>query len=308
MQINREEDEIVSNPILVIMAAGLGSRYGGLKQLDALGPNGETLLAYALYDAAQAGFKKTLFIIRREFEAAFIEKIKPVTPSGMEIGFAYQELSDLPDEFQPPADRIKPWGTAHALFCARALIDAPFAVQNADDFYGASAYKALYKALLELNPHESCMVGYRLEHTLSEHGSVSRGICEIEEDQLVRVTEHTEIRRDSKTRDIFSATYQQRLAPDLRCSMNFWGFHPQFMKYLEKQCSEFLQAQGDELSAEWYIPSVVSRLIDDHEITTRIISCESHWFGVTYPADKEPVRQALAALHQQGDYPPTLGE
>ena len=297
----------MNNPMLVIMAAGMGSRYGGLKQLDALGPNGETLLAYALYDAFRAGFRKTIFIIRREFEAAFIEKIKAVLPSGMEIGFAYQELSDLPSGCQPPADRIKPWGTAHALFCARTLIDAPFAVQNADDFYGAAAYKALYEALLELNEHESCMVGYRLENTLSKHGSVSRGICEVEQDQLVRVTEHKQIIRDTHTQDILSVDFQQRLAPELRCSMNFWGFHPQFVTHLEDACRAFLKAHGDDLAAEWYIPSIVSHLIDTHEMTTRMIPCESRWFGVTYPEDKEHVIEALATLHQQGDYPPRLG-
>ena len=294
---------------LIIMAAGMGSRYGGLKQMDPLGPNGETLIEYALFDAARAGFTKVVFVIRHHFEDAFKEKIAPFIPPSLQVHYAFQELDALPPGFHVPEGREKPWGTAQAVLTAKPFINEPFAVQNADDFYGVEAYKTLYTALQSLNDHETCMVGYRLQNTLSPYGSVSRGICQTNEERyLTHITEHTHIETQNNGRDTVSIHDQTatRLPDDAICSMNFWGFSVSFMEDLESYFIQFLQEYGQDIRSEWYIPTVITNMIQKQENTVKVLSCESNWFGVTYTEDKPYVIQALAEQHQQGNYPPSL--
>ena len=294
---------------LIIMAAGMGSRYGGLKQLDPLGPNGETLIEYALYDAARAGFTKVVFVIRRDFEDEFKDKIEPFIPPSLQAYYAYQDLTALPPGFQVPNEREKPWGTAQAILTAKPYISEPFAVQNADDFYGAEAYKTLFTALQTLNDNECCMIGYRLRNTLSPHGHVSRGICQTnEEGHLTNITEHAHIEIQKNGNDIFSIDNQTAtpLPEDTICSMNFWGFSSCFMQTLEAYFVEFLNKHVHEIHAEWYIPTVIAEIIRKRDKVINVLSCESNWFGVTYAEDKPHVMQALADQHQQGNYPTSL--
>ncbi|MFL2877006.1 MAG: NDP-sugar synthase [Pontiellaceae bacterium] len=294
---------------LIIMAAGMGSRYGGLKQLDSLGPNGETLIEYALFDAARAGFTKVVFVIRRDFEDAFKDKIEPLIPPVLQACYAYQELTALPPGFHVPKEREKPWGTAQAVLTAKPYINEPFAVQNADDFYGAEAYQTLYTALQTLNDHECCMVGYRLRNTLSPHGQVSRGICQTDEEgRLTHITEHTHIEIQKNGNDIVSIDNQTAtpLPEDAICSMNFWGFSTLFMQTLETYFVEFLDKHVHEIDAEWYIPTVIAEMIRKEDNVINVLSSESNWFGVTYAKDKPHVMQALADQHQQGNYPTSL--
>ena len=293
---------------LIIMAAGMGSRYGGLKQMDPLGPNGETLMEYALFDAARAGFTKVVFVIRRDFEDAFKDKIAPFIPPSLQASYAYQELDALPPGFQVPEGRENPWGTAQAVLTAKPFINEPFAVQNADDFYGAEAYQTLYTALQSLNENESCMVGYRLQNTLSPHGHVSRGICQTQKGYLTHIIEHTHIETQNTRTNIVSIHNQiaTPLPEDAICSMNFWGFSTSFMEELENYFIQFLREHGHEMHSEWYIPTVIAEIIQKQDNAVNVLSCESNWFGVTYAEDKPHVMQALAEQHQQGNYPPSL--
>ncbi|MAS97954.1 MAG: nucleotidyltransferase [Kiritimatiellaceae bacterium] len=294
---------------LVIMAAGMGSRYGGLKQMDSLGPNGEMLIEYALFDAARAGFTKVVFVIRRDFEEAFKEKISDLIPSTLRTYYAYQELDALPPGFTVPDGREKPWGTAQAVLTAKPFISEPFAVQNADDFYGAEAYQTLCTALQSLKDNESCMIGYRLRNTLSPHGHVSRGICQTnEESYLAHITEHTHIKTQTNGNDIVSIHNEKinSLPTDAICSMNFWGFPASFIQEIETYFIQFLKEYGSEINSEWYIPTLIAELIKKERTAVKVLSCESNWFGVTYSEDKPHVMQALLKQHKCGDYPTSL--
>jgi NDP-sugar pyrophosphorylase family protein len=294
-------------PALIIMAAGMGSRYGGLKQMDPVGPNGECLLEYSIYDAIRAGFGKVVFVIRRDFETEFTEQIGSRFEDRIVVQYAFQALDDLPQGFSVPEGRSKPWGTGQAVLACKDLIREPFVVQNADDFYGAEAYQTIARGFAELNADESCMVGYRLRNTLSPFGSVSRGVCETENGYLEAVTERTEIIADAAgTVQYIENGVATEMTGDEIVSMNFWGFAPAFFETLEAQFIDFLTAHGNALKSEWYIPNIVTRMMDNGETKIKVLSSDSQWFGVTYPDDRPQVAAALKAMHDSGAYPAHL--
>ncbi|QBG46141.1 nucleotidyltransferase [Verrucomicrobia bacterium S94] len=294
-------------PTLLIMAAGMGSRYGGLKQLDPVGPNGETLLEYSIFDAIQAGFGRVVFVIRRDFENAFKEQVGSKFTEKIDVQYAFQSLSDLPAGFSIPEGRTKPWGTGQAVLCAKDLISEPFCVQNADDFYGAEAYRTITEAFPALKENESCMVGYRLKNTLSPNGSVSRGVCKTDNGYLSEITERTEIitNKAGTVQYIENGTAFDMTGNEI-VSMNFWGFAPQFFQSLEEKFIEFLQNRGCEQKSEWYIPDIVTRMMHNGETRIKILSSDARWFGVTYPEDRPAVVQALKSMHESGIYPGKL--
>lgn len=292
-------------PALLVLAAGLGSRYGGLKQMEAVGPSGETLLDYAVYDAWRAGFRRVVFVIRRDFESAFREKVCSRYADKMVVDTVFQALDDLPAGFTPPPEREKPWGTGHAVWCARQTLPENFAVINADDFYGADAFKALADFLGRQpasGPSSTsyAMVGYRLSATLSEAGTVSRGICTVGPDGfLTHITERTGIARS----DIGPGG---SLQGDERVSMNCWGFTPSLFGPLDQAFRVFLQTNGRESKAEFYLPTAVSGMIAAGAATVRMLPTTAEWFGVTHREDKGRVQAALASLVAAGAYPATL--
>ncbi len=293
---------------LLVLAAGMGSRYGGLKQLDPMGPNGETVLDYSVYDAIRAGFNKVVFVIRRDFEEAFKSAVGNKFESKIEVSYAFQELDDLPDGYTVPEGRQKPWGTAHAVRAARNQIDAPFAVINADDFYGQDAYARIARYFsqgIEVDQLHLCMVGYPLQNTLSEHGAVNRGICSVEDGVLVSVEEHMEIQSDANGR-IHGATVDGtsvELSPKSPVSMNFWGFTPALFSEIESCFIQFLNVRGQELKSEYYLPDIVNDLIASNKAKCVVIETDSTWFGVTYPDDKPFVQASIADLVEEGLYP-----
>lgn len=296
-------------PTLVIMAAGMGSRYGGLKQIDPMGPSGETLIEYSVYDALRAGFGKVVFIIRKDFSTAFKDAVGSRFEGRIEVGYAYQELDALPEGFSVPSGREKPWGTGQAILACKEVVDTPFAVQNADDYYGAEAFKVMAQELqgMASKSTDSCMVGFELQNTLSPNGSVSRGICEVKDGYLESVVERLTIARnaeggvqDSGTGSLINMTGKEI------CSMNFWGFTPKFFQALESRFAAFLTAQGMEMKSEWFIPSIVDEMIHAGETRVKVMSSQDSWFGVTYPDDKATVAGELKAMHDAGKYPDAL--
>jgi len=296
-------------PALIIMAAGMGSRYGGLKQMDPVGPNGECLLEYSIYDAIRADFGKVVFVIRRDFEAEFKEQIGSRFEGRIDVRYAFQSIDDLPRGFSVPEGRTKPWGTGQAVLACKDLIREPFVVQNADDFYGAEAYRAIVQGFGTLRPDESCMVGYRLRNTLSPHGSVSRGICETVDGYLSTVVERLSIAvNEAGVVQYVENGNAVEMTGDEICSMNFWGFQPGLFNTLEQKFIAFLEAKGRELKSEWYIPNIIQDAIDTGETRVKVLSSDSQWFGVTYPEDRPAVAAALKALHDAGTYPPQLWE
>jgi UTP-glucose-1-phosphate uridylyltransferase len=288
------------SPALVILAAGMGSRYGGLKQMDPLGPNGETILDYSIRDARAAGFGQVVFIIRRDFEADFRTRIGERHAQGIEVRYAFQQLDDLPAGFAPPPGREKPWGTGHAVWCARQAVDRPFAVINADDFYGADSYRRLAQFLQTSNPHSTdfAMVGFRLGHTLSEHGTVARGLCQVDpKGWLSAVEEQTALEptpTGARARQPDGASLEFR--SDAIVSMNCWAFTPALFPLLGAQLTAFLREKGADAKAEFYLPAAVGALIASKEARVQVLPTEAHWFGVTYQADKPRVQAALRAL------------
>lgn len=295
-------------PTLVVMAAGMGSRYGGLKQIDPIGPNGEIVIDYSVFDALRAGFGRVVFIIRRDIEQAFREAVEPHFRGRVAVDYAFQALDDVPRGFSVPEGRQKPWGTGHAIRACRELVREPFAVINADDFYGRDAFQRLADALRANSPSAPnyVLVGYGLENTLSEHGSVSRGVCDVREGHLRRVTERTHIER--KGADIV-ADVEGTLVPlaaNTVVSMNMWGFTPALFPQLEKAFVHFLQASGHQLKTEMYIPSVVDGLISGGEARVTVVPTSARWLGMTYPEDKPLVRAGIQALIKTGEYPAKL--
>ena len=296
---------------LLVLSAGMGSRYGGLKQLDPMGPNGETVLDYSVYDAIRAGFSKVVFVIRRDFEEAFKSTIGSKFKSAINVEYAFQELDDLPDGYAVPEGRQKPWGTAHAVRAARDRIDAPFAVINADDFYGQDAYVQIARYFsqgVEAKQLQLCMVGYPLQNTLSEHGRVNRGICRVEAGVLRSVEEHLNIGRsaDGKILGSTSTETSVELLPTMLTSMNFWGFTPTFFSEIESSFAQFLAAHGEEPKSECYLPAVVNNLIQSEKAECKVIETSGNWFGVTYPDDKPFVQASIADLVKRGVYPEEL--
>ena len=290
----------------------MGSRYGGLKQMDPMGPNGETVLDYSVYDAIRAGFGRVVFIIREDFAEAFQQGVGARFADRIQVDYVFQRLDDLPSGFSVPEGRTKPWGTAHAVRAARFAVNEPFAVINADDFYGHDAY--LRAATFFANPpacacQASAMVGYPLENTLSDHGHVNRGICQIAAlDLLTNVEEYVNIERESDGQVRGNALDGKRhvVPTGSLVSMNFWAFGPAFFGQLEEAFSRFLAESGDQLKSECYIPTVVDHLIHGGHAQCRVLQTTSPWFGVTYPEDKPYVVQSIRKLITAGEYPEQL--
>ena len=298
-------------PTLLIIAAGMGSRYGGLKQIDPVGPNGEIIIDYSMYDAIQAGFKKVVFVIRHYFEEAFREKIGSKLDRRVETAYAYQELDSRLDGFELPEGREKPWGTGHAILVAKDVIDEPFAVINADDYYGPNAYQIMRQQLEKINAEQSdeyAMVGYVLRNTLSEYGTVARGICQHCPDMnMTNITERTSVRKNGDGAVFIDEEgAEQRLTGDEIASMNLWGFGPDIFHHLQRQFSEHLKRHGQEDKGEFYIPSVVDRLVQEGQKKVKILKTHDNWFGVTYPQDKEIAQTCIQKLIEQGIYPERL--
>lgn len=283
----------------------MGSRYGGLKQLDAVGPNGETLLDYSVQDAIRAGFARVVFLIRRDIEQEFREKVGARYAGKIDVGYAFQELTALPAGFSPPAGRTKPWGTAHAVWCAREAIKEPFAAINADDFYGAETFRAaagfLGRADEAAGPAHFAMVAFRLGRTLSEHGTVARGICNVGNGGMLDgIEELTDIARQPDGR---IASGDRLLGDNDAVSMNFWAFTTQVFPLLERELRRFLEAEGGSEKAECYIPSAVAGMVATGVAQVQVLETTSDWFGVTYREDRERVVQSIAALVAAGNYP-----
>jgi len=298
-------------PTLLILAAGMGSRFGGLKQVEPVGPNGEAIIDYSIYDAIKAGFGKVVFIIRESFADAFKENFDAKLKGKIEVEYVYQELDMLPEGFKLPEGREKPWGTAHAILVAKNVINEPFCALNADDFYGFNAYKAMAKFLTESeNSMEYSMVGYKLNDTLSEFGSVSRGICgEDKNNNLVKIVETLKIiKRGNEIISIENDGSETLLTGNEIASMNNWGFKPSVFEQLEKRFSQFLKTEIDKPKSEMYIPSVVFDLIDDKVATVKVLEANSPWFGVTYKEDKPFVIEKINVLIANNEYPEKLWE
>ncbi len=299
------------HPTLLILAAGMGNRYGSLKQLDAMGPNGETVLDYSVYDAIQAGFGKVVFVIRKDFASTFKASIGNKFEEHIEVDYALQELSDLPKGFSLPKDRKAPWGTAHAVRAARNLIHTPFAVINADDFYGRNAFIKIAEYFNQSQgaPElRTCMIGYQLANTLSHHGSVNRGLCTVYNGILQAVEEHTDI-AVSASSTIFGTNQKKApiaIEPNVTVSMNFWGFTPAIFASIEALFCEFLARQIQTPNAECYIPSIVDNLIRSEQTECAVIETSGTWFGVTYPEDKPLVQASIEQLVATGEYPSPL--
>ncbi len=283
---------------LVVMAAGMGSRFGGLKQVEPIGPKGEALLDFSVYDAKKAGFSKVVFIIKHEIEKEFKELVGKRIEKIIDVEYVFQEIDKLPEGYKVPADRVKPWGTGHAIYCCRDTVKTPFAVINADDYYGKSAFQKIYNHLKE-QKNDYCMVGFRLANTLTENGSVSRGVCEIVDGKLKSVTERTKIVDCKYTEDNVNWI---PLSPDTVVSMNMWGFNPDIFKYIERDLISFLDEKIDVPKAEFYLPSVASNVINNNEKDVTVLVAEDKWYGVTYKEDKDDVVKAIAEKIKAGDY------
>lgn len=299
------------SPALVVMAAGLGSRYGGLKQIDPLGPNGQIILDYSLFDAYRAGFKRVIFIIKPELQEAFAQAIGRKARRYMDVDYAFQTLDALPDGLSAPAGRTKPLGTGHAIWCASALLREPFAVINADDFYGADAFQQMHDFLQTAQDDDRyryAMVGYNVENTLTANGTVSRGVCTSDAAQfLTSITERTNIARgaDGRIRFTEHGGAQGIIADGTKVSMNLWGFTPSFLPALDTMLHSFFAEtlpQNPE-KAEFYLPDAVNTLILQGKATARVLHTDAHWFGVTYQEDKPLVQDALREMTDAGLYP-----
>lgn len=298
------------NTTLVILAAGFGSRYGSLKQLDKFGPNGETIIDYSIYDAIEAGFNKIVFIIRKSFRAKIIDLFTNRYGGKIELVFVDQELSDIPRGLKFNPKRVKPWGTAHALWSAREVIDGPFGVINADDFYGRDAFYQLHDFLTNDKSDNYCVISYRLGNTLSRYGSVNRGVCKVDDDDnLVSIKETLNISTNEKGKiGVFSSKKQRSLRADTIVSMNMFGFKPSYFDYAEKMLSIFIIVNGKDPNEEFYIPLLLEILLQKKYIQVKSIITDSTWFGITYPEDKIEVKNALSSLHSSWQYPKNLWE
>lgn len=297
-------------PTLFVLAAGMGSRYGGLKQLDGLGPNGETIMDYSIYDAVNAGFGKLVFVIRRSFEADFKEKIVSKYEKKIPVELVFQELDNLPEGFTPHPDRVKPWGTNHAVMMGKEVINEPFAVINADDFYGRESFKVLADFLSTLGNSKNryCMVGYRIGNTLSESGTVARGVCETDtEGNLTGVVERTQVMRVEG-----NVCYKDEndqwipVGDQTPVSMNMWGFTPDYFRYSDDYFVQFLKDNAENIKAEFFIPLLVNNLTVSGEVTVKVLDTPSKWFGVTYAEDRPDVVAKLKDLVEKGVYPSPL--
>lgn len=297
---------------LLILAAGMGSRYGSLKQLDQMGPSGETVMDYSVFDAMRAGFDRVIFVIRRDFEEEFKNVIGKRYAGKVKIEYAFQDINDLPGNFKCPEGRVKPWGTGHAVYAARHLLNEPFAVINADDFYGRDSYKQLAEYLSAPpvpGKVRGCIASFILSNTLSENGSVSRGICSSDNDgHLTKVVENTKIyrRADGKVVSLMEDGSEVELTGNEPASMNSWGFMPEMVGEIEKLFIDFLKVNGNELKSEFYLPGVVDSLINCGKAEIAMRYSKDSWFGVTYKEDRPLVQAALKRLVDSGAYPAKL--
>ena len=297
-------------PTLFILAAGMGSRYGGLKQLDGLGPNGETIMDYSVFDAMRAGFGKVVFVIRKDFEEDFRRVVLSKYADHVPCEVCFQGIDCLPEGFTRNPERTKPWGTNHAVLMAKDLIHEPFMVINADDFYGKESFEVMAKFLLDVNGQQGkyCMAGYRVGNTLSEHGTVSRGVCATDKmGFLTDVVERTAI--ESKNGHIVFPDEngnEVEIPFDTPVSMNMWGFTPEYFEYTEEAFKEFLKVSGQELKTEFYIPTLVNDLIKAGKATCQVLDTPAKWFGVTYAEDRQMVVDKIQALVEAGVYPNKL--
>ena len=302
---------------LVIMAAGMGSRYGGNKQVDGLGPNGEILMEYSVYDAIRAGFGKVVFIIKPDMKELMEElcgrrlaRRKANDGSDVEVAYAFQDFSSVPAWYRIPAERSKPFGTAHALLCARDVVHEPFAVINADDYYGADAFRTIYAELGRLpEKGAATMVGYRVDKTVSENGTVTRGVCHTENGKLTKIVETFKIKLypNGDIRDVEKGEDSPLIPPETPVSMNFWGFTPWIFDKLDAFFTEFLKGLApDNIKGEALLPTMVGELIERGELDVTVLHSSARWFGVTYKEDKPAVQMELTRLHDSGTYPKSL--
>lgn len=295
-------------PTLVVLAAGMGSRYGGLKQLDKLGPSGETIMDYSVYDAIRAGFGKVVFVIRKSFEKDFREIFVSKLEGQIEVELVFQELDNIPEGITFPEERTKPWGTGHAILVAKDAVKEPFVVINADDFYGAEAYQETADFLkIKASEAEYAMCGYQLGKTLSDFGSVSRGVCQTDvKGYLETVVERTSITKENGVVTYTDGNEKHELSESDIVSMNFWGFHPSIFMHLEEKFTEFIKANSDDIKSEFYIPFVVDDLMKEGKVKTTVLKSESTWFGVTYQEDRPATVDKIKALVDSGKYPEKL--
>jgi UTP-glucose-1-phosphate uridylyltransferase len=297
-------------PSLCILAAGMGSRYGGMKQIDPVGPNGAVLLDYAIYDAVKAGFGKIVFVITHAIEQGFKENFERKYGDSLNVEYAFQDLDKVPAGFTVPAERKKPWGTGHAVLIAREALKEPFAVINADDYYGASSYRILADFLRGMTPgsRTMAMVGFAVENTLSENGTVSRGVCTIDKGKLVSVVEREKIQREQGS--IYHQTAEgkkETIAKGTLVSMNFWGFAPDMIfPWFEKQFAEFMKSKGTDPKAEFYLPSAIDAGIRAKEMSVEVLATQESWFGLTYSEDKPVTREFIEKKIREGVYPENL--
>ncbi len=295
-------------PTLLILAAGMASRYGSMKQIQSFGPSGETIMDYSIYDAIKAGFGKVVFIIRKDFAETFQSIVEPKLKGKIEIGYVYQDLAAHTNGYQIPADRTKPWGTAHAVLCASDTVKEPFAVINADDFYGRDAFVKAYDFLTgAVNANTYSIIGYELLKTLSDNGTVNRGVCVgDEQNNLVSIAERLNIQMKNGEIVCDDDQAPKVLPADSSVSMNFWCFHPSVFEYSAGLFKEFLAENGQALKSEFFIPIVADKFIKDKVGVIKIIPTSAQWFGVTYKEDAPEVKKSLDALIEQGEYPDNL--
>lgn len=298
-------------PTLYILAAGMGSRYGGLKQLDGLGPDGQTIMDYSIFDALRAGFGKVVFVIRHDFEESFRKQVLSKYEGHIPVEVVFQSIDKLPEGYAVPEGRQKPWGTNHAVMMAEDVIKEPFAVINADDYYGRDAFEVMARFLSALSADDKgkyCMVGFRLGNTMTENGSVSRGVCTVKDGKLCDVVERTAIAYDENHNPYFTEADGTKvlLPAETPVSMNFWGFTPDYFNYSKREFIKFLDKYIDVPKSEFYIPTVIDALIKNGEATVEVLDTTSKWFGVTYAEDRPGVVANFKALHDAGEYPERL--
>lgn len=300
--------ETTLSPALIVLAAGMGSRYGGLKQMDAFGPHGETILDYSIYDAIHAGFGQIVFVIRRSFEKEFRAFFADKFDHLIEVSYVFQDIDDLPAGVAVPYDRTRPWGTAHAVWAARTVVNGPFAVINADDFYGRGAFETCIDFIAHESDRNYGLIGYELDHTMSKHGTVNRGVCTVDEDQyLTGVVETLKIGYDDRGKILYPVDDGfAQLSPKTPVSMNLWIFYPDYFEYCTSMFMDFLEELGHEEKSEFFIPLLVENLIVSGEKKVKVLNCNEEWFGVTYQEDKPIVVQRLQKLIAEGRYPEYL--
>ena len=301
----------MKEPVLVVMAAGMGSRYGGLKQIDPVDQEGHIIMDFSIYDAVRAGFKKVIFIIKKENEQDFRDAIGDRLSDKVEIVYVHQDLNNIPEGFQVPEGRVKPWGTGHAIMICIDVIDGPFAVINADDYYGKEAYVKVHDYLIQEQPDDGilhiCMAGFRLGNTLSDNGSVTRGVCHIEEGALTGVTETHNIFKTADGAEARNDDKVEKLDVKSLVSMNMWGLTPVFMDTLEKGFVDFLsEIKEGDIKKEYLLPEMIDRLIKEGKAKVDVLETKDTWFGVTYQEDKAAVTEAFANLVKSGVYPSNL--